>query len=190
MKKKKSDQILLDPIDYWEKKLNINYNTEFLRYKKLCVKTTKKEERKFDGHYYISYDDWNEHIIDTIKNLDHIELQHYIRFLNGRLICKKTDINLVHIILIPCAISLLGLMLSTFFDDMLSLTQSSDKMANDVFPFFTTVAIFFVLVYAFFIIVMKKLIRSTQKASLDFSFYSDMKEIVEKQLESIKNPSL
>ncbi len=57
MRNKKNTGIILKPIDYWERKLDINFETEFLRYKKLCTKLSKKEEQKLNGAYYITYSD-------------------------------------------------------------------------------------------------------------------------------------
>lgn len=84
MKKGKSTDIqILNPINYWESKLNINFETEFIRYKSLCTKLTKKERRKLDGAYYITYSDWNHKIITFITMLDQSELDEFKHYLTG-----------------------------------------------------------------------------------------------------------
>lgn len=81
MKQKKSTGVLLDPLDYWERKLCINYESEYVRYKKLCMKLNKKEIRKLDGAYYITYSDWEKRMTDAIQHLDSAELYEYIHFI-------------------------------------------------------------------------------------------------------------
>lgn len=83
MKKRKPSGVLLDPVDYWEMKLNINFETEFIRYKKLCTKLTKKEMRKLDGTYYITYSDWKHRIIAVINMLEQSELSEFKHYLTG-----------------------------------------------------------------------------------------------------------
>ena len=118
MKKLESTGIqLLAPTVYWEKKLNINYDTEFIRYKKLCSrKLRKKQSRKLDGFYYITYSAWEQKMIATISPLDKSELYEYIHFLNGHTNNSKIFINLSTAFLIPFLLSFFCPCLLNFLD--------------------------------------------------------------------------
>lgn len=122
MKKVNSTGIqLLEPTVYWERKLNINYNTEFIRYKKLCTrKLRKKESRKLDGIYYITYTAWEQKMIATISPLDESELCEYIHFLNGHNNNSKIFIDLSSVFLIPFLLSFLCPCLLNFLDTFLN----------------------------------------------------------------------
>ena len=74
MRKQKFKDGLLSPDEYWEKRLKINLQTEYIRYKKLCGKITKKEYRLLDGYYFITYCDWESYIKKIISDLDSNEL--------------------------------------------------------------------------------------------------------------------
>ena len=106
MKKKKSTEVLLSPVQYWEMKLNINFETEFIRYKNLCAKLSKKEMRKLDGTYYITYSGWEQKIIAMINTLDKNELYELIHFLAGS--ASQSNItNKVYTYLFPFLVSFL-----------------------------------------------------------------------------------
>lgn len=106
MKKKKSTEVLLSPVQYWEMKLNINFETEFIRYKYLCVKLNKKEMRKLDGAYYITYTEWEQKMMDTISVLDKNELYELIHFLSGSA-SQSSITNKVYTYLFPFLVSFL-----------------------------------------------------------------------------------
>ena len=82
MRNKRSKNTEFTPRDYWQKKLNINFTDESLRYFKLCRKLSKSETRKFKGTSFKTFNDWNEYITKIIENLDILELKEFSKYLN------------------------------------------------------------------------------------------------------------
>ncbi len=186
MKKRKSADILMAPTDYWEHKLDIKYKTEFIRYKKLCAKPSKKELFQLDGYYYITYRDWEAHISSLIENLDCSELQEYIRFLNNQARHSNTTISLTQTILVPLILGLLNTLMSTTFTS----ANYSGLVTKPIYAIISVIVlwvIFWIFICAYFYLMMKKLIITSKDDSLNCSFYADMKEIAEARLEHIKD---
>lgn len=72
---------------YWETKLNINYNNEFEEYKKLCGYKYKEKLIKstyIKGSELIFCHQWKEHIESMIDKLNICELYDYSRFFNQK----------------------------------------------------------------------------------------------------------
>lgn len=175
MKKKNSTGIqLLDPTAYWERKLNMNYDTEFIRYKKLCAKLTKKEVQKLDGLYYITYNDWKDQMVNTINLLDYSELYEYIHFLNSLSRKSDTITKITFQFIFPFAISLLG----PFF---LQLINESVKTYN-IAVIITAIVILFCFYRS-----IRKLILDSKDDSLRCSFYADIMYLAKRQYETFKD---
>lgn len=175
MKKLESTRIhLLEPTVYWERKLNINYNTEFIRYKKLCAKLTKKEVRKLDGFYYTTYSEWKNQINNTINRLNHSELYEYIHFLNCLSRKSNTIVNITSQFIFPFAISLLG----PFF---LQIINGFAKTYN-IAVFITAIVILFLFFRS-----IRKLISDSKDDSLRCSFYADIMYLAQSQYEPSKD---
>lgn len=173
MKNKKSTEILLDPSVYWEKKLNINFETEYIRYKKLCTNLTKKEERKLDGIYYITYTEWEQKMIAAVAQLNQLELYEYIHFLLGRT-KHKSFINLLDSnLLFPVIISLY----CPFFFDTFNALFVSNKVRLFLFMFIEILIIFNVLRF---------LVTESKNDFFIHSFYTDLVHIAKKYKKSTK----
>lgn len=175
MKKIKSTDMLLEPIDYWENKLSINYKTEYIRYKKLCAKLNKKEVYKLDGIYYMTYSDWENHMTDKIKHLDYHELYEYVHFLNNLSRHSNTTINLTQVILLPLSISFLSL----FILDPIRQLLLSPTWSGCIVAFISFVYLF---------IIIKYLATTSKDDALQCSFYSDLMILAKQQLSITQNP--
>ena len=182
MRKLESTRIhLLEPTVYWEKKLNINYDTEFIRYKKLCIrKLRKKESRKLDGIYYITYTDWEQKMIATISPLDKSELYEYIHFLNGHTSNSKIFINLSSAFLIPFLLSFFCPYLINFIESFFA--------SNSVSSFAVWIGAILGGFYGFY-----KSILDAKDDYLHRNFYADLTHIAEnyyKKLTESERPSM
>lgn len=174
MKKRKSSGMLLEPVDYWEKKLGINYKTEFVRYKKLCTKLTRKEVRRLDGVFYITYSDWEKKMVDTIKLLDRSELYEYIHFLNN--LSRKSDnvINLTSGFLFPFLIGFLSPLL-------LELLRETYDIRNIL----VFIAVFILMGYFCQFII--KFFLDCGDDPMRRSFYTDIMYLAERQYKANKD---
>lgn len=164
MKIRKSSDILLDPLNYWQMKLNINFETEFIRYKKLYKKLAKKEIRKLDGAYYITYSDWKCRIITIYNMLEPSELYEFKHYLTG---CANTS-NFVDRITI-----------ATFFPFLLSfLLPLMNNFLNTIYgsnyKYLVLISQLFLGIYY-----MRFLIVDSKDCMLRSNFYNDMIHILE-----------
>lgn len=174
MKKKNSTEIqLLNPTVYWERKLNTNYETEFIRYKKLCTrKLGKKERRRLDGHYYITYSDWEQAMVAAISSLNESELYEYIHFLYGRTKNSNFIIYISSSVLFPITTSFVCTLVFKFSDAMTDIKN---------------IISFFILLIVFVIMMIKlcKPIIESRDDSLHYSFYTDLAHIAENRYKEL-----
>lgn len=170
MKKRKYTGIqILDSVAYWERKLNINFDTEFIRYKKLCgEKLTKKESRKLDGVYYITYSDWEQKMIANIAPVNNYELNEYIHFLNNCSRRCNNNINSNHAFIFPLIISILGPYLLHYMMDFYN--------ARTLSSFVVFFGIVFITLYLF-----RPLFFVSEDDLLRISFYTDIMYLAKKQ---------
>lgn len=166
MGNKKNTGIILKPIDYWEQKLDINFETEFLRYKKLCTKLSKKEEQKLNGAYYITYSDWEQRMLNVLSSLDSFELYEYIHFLNRLSNNRNIAVNLTSVYIYP-------LVMAFVCPYLIMLLEESMAMKSGI-AYIITSAIFFFCVYK----VIKEL-NELKNDSFCCSFYADIKHIAD-----------
>ena len=164
--------------EFWERKLNIKYDTEIEYYKKFCGGSYKYEILFNDSDYYnnledITYENWKNHILKTIENLTFKELEEYLRFINQQCRNKETKLISFQSLLTPYAIGLIGGgIISPIFSIILD--------GNGYF-FFIAVLFILYLIYLF------KYFCSTHETSSNIKyFYQDIKEIVEERIELIK----
>lgn len=174
MKKGKSTGIqLLEPTVYWERKLDINFETEFFRYKNLCIKKLKKKERrKLDGAYYNTYSDWEQKMIAAISLLNESEIYEYIHFLYGRTKNSNFIIQISSSFLFPIITSFVCSLVFKFSDALTSVTT---------FLSFLIIVIFFLGV----IIKLCSSITEYKNDSLYYSFYTDLARIAENQYKKL-----
>ncbi len=168
MKKGKSTDIrILEPAVYWERKLNINYETEFVRYKKLCTRKIRKREiRKLDGLYYLTYSDWEQKMIATLSSLSESETYEYIHFLYGRAKNSNFIVYLTSGFLFPIMTSFICALIFEFSDVLTSI--------NSFLSFLIIVIWLIWIVYK-----LRKIIFEYRDDSLHGSFYTDLAHIVE-----------
>ncbi len=182
MKRRKSTVIqILEPAVYWERKLDVNFDTEFIRYKKLCMKKLrKKEKRKLNGIHYITYTAWEQKMLAIISSLNEFELYEYIHFLNGRTKNRNIIFTLTSGYTVPFVVGLFCPYIVTLLTD--SILTKDSKMY--IAAFF----LFFYILYKFLNILLEAL-----DDSLNSSFYNDLKNIVEnhyKKLTEGKGPDM
>lgn len=163
--------------EFWERKLNIKYDTEIEYYKKFCG-LQHKYTLLTDSNFYaksedITYSNWKKHILKIIEKLSINELKEYLRFLNQQCRNKETKLISFQSLLTPYAIGLIGGgIISPIFSIILD--------GNGYF-FFIAVLFILYLIYLF------KYFCSTHETSSNIKyFYQDIKEIVEERIELIK----
>ena len=168
MKKGNSTGIqLLEPAVYWERKLNINYKIEFIRYKKLCMKKLGiRERRKLNGTCYNTYTAWEKRMLSTISSLNKSELYEYIHFLKGRTVNRNIILTLTSGYAVPF---LVGLICPYIFE---FLSKSIDTKDGKLF-------LGVIFLYLFILYHFLKMLWSALDDSLDSSFYNDLMHIVE-----------
>lgn len=81
--KKKSKIKNLEPQKYWERKLNISFKTEFLRYKKIFKKLSPLEQVYVNEPTFNLYQDWEKYIEGKLIPLTLQELFELKKFLNS-----------------------------------------------------------------------------------------------------------
>lgn len=75
--------------EFWEKKLSVNYDVEYERYKKLCglpynKKTVDKNYPDEQEQDLLIYDVWYKSVIKSINRLTYDEKQEYFRYLEQK----------------------------------------------------------------------------------------------------------
>lgn len=168
MKKGKSTEIqILEPAVYWERKLNISFSTEFIRYKKLCMKKLRKREKhKLNGIHYITYTAWEQKMLSSISSLNESELYEFIHFLNGRIKNRNTILTLTSGYIVPFVVGLFCPYVVTLLTD--SINNKDSKMLIAV------IFLFFFILYNFV-----KILWDALNDFLDSSFYNDFVHIAE-----------
>lgn len=178
MKKGKSTEVqLLEPTVYWERKLGINFETEFICYKRLCErKLSKKEIRKLDEINYLTYGEWEQKMTATLITLKKSELYEYIHFLYGRINHYDVVISLYSSMLFP-------ILVGFFCPYILMLI---DQLANIPTAVYLIIAlIILVVVIGWLFKDFYKLIIESKDVSSYRSLYADLAHIAEKHYKEL-----
>lgn len=171
MKKQSNGIQILNPAAYWEKKLGINYDTEIIRYKYLCMKKlTKKQKCKMNAVYYITYTNWEQKMLDSITSLDRFELYEYIHFLNGRANNRNIILTLTSGYVFPFVMGIFCPYIVSFMVE--SIITKDGKLFIGIF------CAFFYVIYK-----ISKFIKDALDDSLSHSFYIDLMHIAQSQYE-------
>ena len=154
-------------VKFWENKLNLNYNAEIEYYRKLCGLKYNNEILCGNIQYntdsiYLSYQEWNNHILNSTIYLDLDGLKDYSRFLNQRIRDNDITFTLYQSVLMPYIICILSIAASMF-----NSNQASDMVA----------AILFIV----FIVFMFERIF-TKDEDITKNFYHDVKEIIDEKI--------
>lgn len=163
-RKKRKNQASIT--DFWEQKLNINYDAEIEYYRKLCGLPYDimllRSNSEYDAETeYLSYQKWERHILSTVEGLNFNELETYLRFLNQKYRENNIIITLYHTALIPFAIAISGIVINFFTDNI-------TKFIGIIILGYMSIAKF------------KDIIISEKQEEIVKNFYYDVKEIVEK----------
>lgn len=180
MKKKKSAEIqILDPTVYWERKLGINFETEFIRYKRLCErKLSKKEKQKLDGRFYLTYGEWKQNIITTLTTLNKSELSEYIHYLYGRINHYDVIINLYSSMLFPIVVGLLCPCISMLISEMINIQAETYRIIV-----WLAIIVLALCPSGYF----TKIIIESKDVSTYHSMYSDLANISEEHINELGN---
>lgn len=160
-------------VDFWECKLNVNYEAEIEYYRKLCGYKYKLKRLRNNPKYdteteYLSYEKWERHILNDISVLNIKELETYYRFLNQK--CRENNmiITLRHSILMPFVMAFLTIIL--------------DKLINsyiEINSLIVSVLIIIIIFLSFAVTIFKDLVTPEKDEEIARNFYQDVKEIVE-----------
>lgn len=168
MKNNKQSDSLLSAGQYWEKKLSIKFETEYIRYKKLCCNLTKQERLQLDGYYFTTYNDWKNYIYKIHDNFDKLELDEYRRFLVSKSRLNNFSNNLNYYFLVPLITSFfIPLLFNQFFDYILKGRENT----SNIFMYIFYIIIMFIIVIQIFKHFILKLIETTHDSEIRKSFY-------------------
>lgn len=172
MKKVQSTDIqILMPTVYWERKLRINYETEFIHYKVLCErKLTKNEIHKLDGQIYLTYGEWEQNMTTALITLNKSELSEYIHFLYGCINYYDVAVNLNSSISLPILVSILFPYLLMLISEIVNIHTVISLIAASV------------VVVVIMVLLFKKLNKLIIKFKYDLLyryFYTDLAHIAE-----------
>jgi hypothetical protein len=168
--------------EFWERKLNIKYNTEIEYYKKFCGGSYKYEILIKDSNLYnksenITYYNWKRHILMTIENLSIEELREYSRYLNQQYRNYDTRFTLSQTVFAPLILYFVTICLSPLANNLNTFNKVDNLVIYLVFLGGTT---------TLFINLLIKLL-SHKNEQVYKCFYHDIKEIVDEKIELIKS---
>lgn len=175
MRKKKRVQIE----KYWENSLKLKYSEELEHYNRLCGKECNhrlfKKNRKYDTDSdFLTYEQWKNHVLDSIKDINLQKLEEYSRFLNQQVRSNDNMLTLSQTIFTP----LLFCLCTICFSPLANSIKIED-FADIIVYFFFLIAITF-----FYGRLLVKLLGITKKYHK--YFYQDMKEIVDDRIEELR----
>lgn len=84
MFRRKKQIKIIPAAEYWNKKLDMDYPTEFARYKYLCGYLSPKKLNALKAETFITYHDWKAYIEQKLEKLTTKELTEYYYFLNSK----------------------------------------------------------------------------------------------------------
>lgn len=177
MKKRKTTEIkIFEPMAYWEKKLMIDYEIEFICHKKLCIKKlTRKEKHMIHNTDYITYSKWEQHVTSIITILDESELYEHIHFLRMAANNHHVEFNLSSTFLSPFFISIfMGPYILELVERLINGEGSSTISTTTIIGFFVGIFISF-----------RKWFSRLEDDSLYYSFYTDLAHIAEKRYKEL-----
>lgn len=160
---RKKNKNMLDK--YWEEQLNIDYNSEYKHYQKLCVYKKNKE--------VISYNSWKEKIKKQIQNLNLHGLNEYSRYLEQKKRTYENEYALTQTLLVPFMIFFIGVIVV----NCLELIFGNILIQHKLTLVYRIISYMFLTLYVFIIIIC------TKRDSPYKFFYQDMKEIVYERIE-------
>lgn len=172
MKKQTTHDNILSPDTYWEMKLDIDFEKEFARYRKLCGSFDEHEKKLLDGIYYITYFDWQFQIKTYLKKLDSDELIEFYHFLKGRRRAIKISNELTSTTLTPYFLAFAVPLFVNNFADYFITNVTLRAILNIITP-----------LIPFYLLTIDA-IRSSKKDLQKQFFYKDIMEIIKELLSS------
>lgn len=166
--------------EFWEKKLNLKYDAEIEYYRKLCGLMYDNELLSQNDKYdvkseYLSYQEWKNHILNGVNNLDINKLKEYSRFLNQKCRDNATLFMVYQSILMPYIICIISVAASIVVSTAINSKQASAVMC--------------VILFFIFIIAMFKQVFTTEE-DITKNFYQDVKEIVDEKISQMETNKL
>lgn len=187
MKAKNTTRILL-PKDYWQSKLSFNFKSEYIRYKKIFCKLTRKEKKMLCKNYDVTYRSWHSHIYNILCNLNTSELMEYRRFLNSRLKLNAVSDGLTKNYILPFSSAIA---VSILFTPTFNYILQNDLIPNSLSEsliYLLSLVLFMTIMLIFFYFITIRLAKSVQDTELEKQFYIDMIEIVDQITVSVSTP--
>ena len=161
--------------EFWEKKLSVNYDVEYERYKKLCglpynKKTVDKNYPDEQEQDLLIYDVWYKSVIKSINRLTYDEKQEYFRYLEQKTRENEDRFTLAQTILAPFMfffVSFMLSMLNDFMGEVYGVARSFGSLL---------IGCIVLSLYTF-----KELLGTKEAANRKY-FYQDMKEILDNEI--------
>lgn len=95
---------------YWEKKLNLKYKEEIVRYKMLCNdKISRRDIKKYNIYpVYRTFGDWEKYIKEKVSKLSNEELREYQKYINLKRTNENSISGMLNNFFVPFLIAVIG----------------------------------------------------------------------------------
>lgn len=177
MRKKK-----LKPIpasECWRQKLDMDYKTEFARYRFLCGHLPHKDYKLLGNTYYTTYSEWEYHIKTMLNKLTQEEAINFYHYLENCIRSNSLTSQTITTLFFPFILSLYLPVLTEQLIEIISV----DK--NITSPFRGLIIALVVLI-TFVIILAVKLLPDIKSDALKKHFYTDIQAIIKKKYPNLK----
>lgn len=180
MFKRKKQIKVLPATEYWNKKLNMDFPTEFTRYKYLCGYLHPRKVKSIKSEVFITYHDWKSYIEQKLEKLNTEELTEFYFFLNSKVRTRTITKGITTNFIFPFAISFY---IPHFVNELLSYTEKTatfiDFEANPAYR----IAIFLIYIVILTMIIGSHILRDLNDEELNQHYYEDLKYIVQNKIE-------
>ena len=179
MRKRKNQIRILLAVEHWSKTLDMDYSTEFTRYKYLCGYRSRKKLKLPDTEIFITHNDWQKYIEQKLEVLNQNELIEFYYFLNGQVRNSSITRGITLSFLIPF---LLSFYMPSIINELLNYAEQTATFIDfEAHPEVRLIMLFTYIV-ALVTIGGTLIIRDIKDDSLKQHYYEDLKYIVKAKL--------
>lgn len=181
MFKRKKQIKILPAAEYWNKKLDMDYPTEFARYKYLCGYPAPKKLKSLKTETFITYHDWKAYIEQKLEKLTTEELTEYYYFLNSKVRAGSMTKSITTNFILPFTLSFY---IPHVITELLNYTEKTSTFIDfEAYPGYR-LAILLIYIVILTIIISLHILRDLRDDELTRHYYEDLKYIVKTKLDS------